>query len=376
MREAYARKVGALIYCLPSCRIDCAFAIGMCARCLTFPTAEMDAAADRVLVYLGTHRDRGLNFSRNASHGRELLAYSDSDWQVAHSTSGYVIFLGGSAVAYASKRQHCVALSSTEAEIMAASLAAAEIVHIRGLLREMGHDVSTPTVLYVDNEGAVALSNDMRSCNRSRHIERRYLRIREWVADGEIVVKYVATTANVADALTKPLDAATFTRHATVLMNLNCTPLPGKLQHSTFDIEAAYLKGEFEQHDAVFARPPKDWRHTVRGSPLVWKLKIPLYGEADAGRIWNRTLVRQLRAQRFVQSQFDPCYFRKVFADGKRVDILMYVDDGYVVTDDPKRADAELKILHAKFTLKRKPSDYFLGNNIAVANSATANQRP
>ena len=82
--------------------------------------------------------------------------------------------------------------------------------------------------------------------------------------------------------------------------------------------------------------------------------------------------MRQLRAQRFVQSQFDPCYFRKVFADGKRVDILMYVDDGYVVTDDPKRADAELKILHAKFTLKRKPSDYFLGNNIAVANSATA----
>ena len=131
--------------------------------------------------------------------------------------------------------------------------------------------------------------------------------------------------------------------------------------------ELAYLKGEFEQHESVYARPPKDWRHTVRGTPVVWKLKIPLYGEADAGRIWNRTLVRQLRAQRFVQSQFDPCYFRKLLTGGKRVDILMYVDDGYVVTNWSKAADAELKTLHAKFSLKRKPSDYFLGNNIAVA---------
>ena len=334
----------------------------------------MDAAADRILIYLGNHRDRGLNFSRAGSHGRQLCAYSDSDWQVAHSTSGFVIFLGGSAVAYSSKRQHCVALSSTEAEIMAASQAAAEIVHVRGLLREMGYDVSEPTTLYVDNESAVQLAKDMRACNRSRHIERRYLRVREWVADGEIVVKHIGTNDNVADALPKPLDAATFTRHVTKLMNLDASaPSPScALNHSTFDIEAAYLKGEFEQHETVYARPPKDWRHTVRGVAVVWKLKIPLYGEADAGRIWNRTLVRQLRAQRFVQSQFDPCYFRKSFPGGKRVDILMYVDDGYVVTNSTKAADAELAALHAKFTLKRKSSDYFLGNNIAVASESAA----
>ena len=279
-----------------------------------------------------------------------------------------MIFLGGSAVAYASKRQHSVALSSTEAEIMAASLAAAELVHVRGVLREMGYDVSKPTTLFVDNEGAVALSKDIRSCQRSRHIERRYLRIREWVADGEITVQYVATKENVADALTKPLDPATFRRHADKLMNMSVGPSPNDagLHHSVFDIEAAYLKGVFEQHERVYARPPLGWRHTIRGVPIVWLLKIPLYGEADAGRIWNRTLVRQLRAQQFTQSQFDPCYFRKI-VNGKRVDVLMYVDDGYVVANDKTLADRELVTLHNKFTLKRKPSDYFLGNNITVA---------
>ena len=252
---------------------------------------------------------------------------------------------------------------------MGASLAAAEIVNVRGLLREMGCDVSEPTVLYVDNLGAVALSKDQRSCQRSRHIERRYLRIREWVADGEIEVRYINSRDNCADALTKPLDAPTFARHCEKLMNLSATPSAStSFSHSVFDIEAAYLKGEFESGEVVYARPPPGWRHTIRGVPVVWRLKIPLYGEADAGRIWNRTLVKQLRdVQGFKQSEYDPCYFRMVLKNGRRVDILMYVDDGYVVTNSRAAADDALAVLHKKFKLSRKEAQYFLGNDLAVA---------
>ena len=65
--------------------------------------------------------------------------------------------------------------------------------------------------------------------------------------------------------------------------------------------------------------------------PVVWRLKVPLYGEADAGRIWNRTAVKQLvSVQGFTQSEYDPCYFFKVDGD-QRVDIVLYVDDGYVL---------------------------------------------
>eukprot|EP00965_Chrysotila_dentata_P114559 3786355-Pleurochrysis_carterae.AAC.1 len=49
--------------------------------------------------------------------GRQLIGYSDSDWAVAHSTTGFCIMYGGAAVSYGSKRQHCISLSSTEAEI-------------------------------------------------------------------------------------------------------------------------------------------------------------------------------------------------------------------------------------------------------------------
>ena len=117
---------------------------------------------------------------------------------------------------------------------MAASAAATEIVYQRGLLREMGVTLDSPTVLYVDNTSAIALVRNARSCVRTRHIERRFLKIRELVEDGHIELKYVNTPDNHADVLTKALPRADYERHK----------------------------------DAI--------------------LETPLYGHANAGRIWSR----------------------------------------------------------------------------------------
>ena len=117
-----------------------------------------------------------------------------------------------------SKRQQSISISTTEAEIMAASLAATEIVFMRNLLTEMGYDMSEPTVLWVDNMGAVEITKRRESLARSRHIERRYLKMQEWVAEGKIQVKYINTDENRADMFTKPLDRATFEKHASGIM--------------------------------------------------------------------------------------------------------------------------------------------------------------
>ena len=94
---------------------------------------------------------------------------------------------------------------------------------------------------------------------------------------------------------------------------------------------------------------------------------VPLYGEADAGRIWNRTLVRQLvTVQKFQQSEYDPCFFWKHLFDGTRMNVVMYVDDGYVTDSHSSLADAELEQLHAAFTITLKQAHFFLGNNIVV----------
>ena len=207
----YMSLVGALIYAAPCGRPDVAYAVGILARCLTFSTANLMGLAERVIVYLGQHADAGLVYDGTVPGADVLVGYSDSNWTTSHSTSGINVELANASVSYSSKRQQCVALSSCEAELIAASAAACEIVYLRGLLAEMGVPQHAPTVLYVDNQGAVELSKDAKSCHRSRHVLRRFFKVRELVHSGEIVVKWVDTNSNKADLLTKSTFApATF----------------------------------------------------------------------------------------------------------------------------------------------------------------------
>jgi len=110
-------------------------------------------------------------------------------------------------------------MSSTEAEIISASACALEIVYLRRLLEELGiHQAITK--LYVDNSGAVELSRDRKSCHRSRHVDRRYFKVRELAAEGVLRVEHIDTHNNSSDLLTKPLDAEKFFKHRRRLMNI------------------------------------------------------------------------------------------------------------------------------------------------------------
>ena len=103
---------------------------------------------------------------------------------------------------------------------MAAFVAANEIVHLRRLLRDFGVIINTPTTLYVDNTGAVELANNNRTTTKSRHIHRRFLVVRDYVEQGEIIVQHVATDLNTADIFTKPLFTEAFRRHVKTLFGI------------------------------------------------------------------------------------------------------------------------------------------------------------
>ena len=86
----------------------------------------------------------------------------DSDWagcpDSRRSTSGYVLVLNGAAVAWKSKRQSVVALSSAEAEFVAASAMVQEVNYIRRFLENLGFPQKLPAVVYEDNRTCVAWS--------------------------------------------------------------------------------------------------------------------------------------------------------------------------------------------------------------------------
>ena len=85
---------------------------------------------------------------------------------------------------------------------MAASQAATEIAHTREVLAELGMPQDAPTELYVDNSGAEALARERKVTHNSRHISRRYFKVREYQADGLLTVKHVNTSENPSDVLT------------------------------------------------------------------------------------------------------------------------------------------------------------------------------
>ena len=215
--KQYQSLVGALLYCATNTRPDVAYAVGLLCRAMARPTPALYEAAQRVLTYLVRHKGLGLRYEPD---GKPLEGMSDSDWAVRHSTTGWVFRLGAAAVSWASKRQPTIALSSCEAEIMAASEAAKEASYLDGFLAELGLKGDEPVSLAVDNTGARDLAYNPEHHTRTKHIERRHFFVRELVELGRVVVPFVASDRNLADFFTKPLSAKRFYPLRDLIMNV------------------------------------------------------------------------------------------------------------------------------------------------------------
>ena len=125
-------------------------------------------------------------------------------------------------VSWASKKQPTIALSSMEAELVAATEAAKEAVYLDSFVKELGCTSIQPQPIHlsVDNKAAIDSSYNPENHSRSRHIERKHYFIRELVEMGRIVVPYVNSTDNLADFFTKPLKPSRFFALRDRIMNV------------------------------------------------------------------------------------------------------------------------------------------------------------
>ena len=215
--QKFQSLVGGLLYCSTNTRPDIAFAVGMLCRTMSRPTPELLEAALRVLGYLYRTRDLGLNY---VAEMKPIAGMSDSDWAVKHSTSGWVFRYCRAAVSWGCEKQKSVALSSCEAEIMAASEAAKEAIYLKRFLEQFGlHKPDDPVSLGCDNQATINLAYNPEHHKRVKHIERRHFFIREKVEENMIEVPYVRTVDNIADFFTKPLPNDVFFRMRDAIMN-------------------------------------------------------------------------------------------------------------------------------------------------------------
>ena len=128
------------------------------------------------------------------------------------------------AISWASKKQPTIALSSTEAEVVAASEAAKEAVCLRNFLQELGEQDEAPTQLALDNQSAIAVSYNPELHSRMKHVARRHFFVRECVENLQLVVPFVRTHENLADFFTKPLEPKKFFELRNAIMNYKRQP--------------------------------------------------------------------------------------------------------------------------------------------------------
>ena len=203
---AMQQRIGCLMYAATSTRPDIAYAVHQLCKCMQKPTPDLMKEIDHLLSYLSRNASLGLTYTRE--HAR-LAGFSDASWEVASSTSGWFVLWQNAALVWGSRKQKCTALSTCEAELIALSEAAKDVVYLRKLVKGLDAPEPGPTDLATDSQSAKDVSYNPEHHDRMKHVQRRHFFVRDMVESFELQVPFVPTKLNAADILTKPMKNAT-----------------------------------------------------------------------------------------------------------------------------------------------------------------------
>ena len=201
----YASAVGSLMYAMVCTRPDIAHAVGIVSRFMSNPGKEHWAVVKWILRYLQGTSKMSLCFGK----GEPILdRFTDSDMvgdiDSRKSTYGYLITFAWGAMAWQSRLQKCVALSTTEAEFLVIIEACKELLWLKKFLQELGLEQER-YVLHCDSQSAIHLSKNSSFHSRSKHINVRYHWICDVLNDKLLQLEKVHTDENTLDMLTKAL---------------------------------------------------------------------------------------------------------------------------------------------------------------------------
>jgi len=206
----YSELIGSLLYLSVCTRPDIAQAVGALARYMSKPTTDHWTTAKGVLRYLAGTVAHGINYGPSES---ELEGYCDADYagdiDTRRSTTGYVFILNGGIISWSSRLQATVAVSTAEAEYMAAAQAVNEALWLRKLIADIKIPLKT-IQMYTDNQAALTLLKNPIASARSKHIDIVYHFARERVARKEVKFEYCPTSVMIADIMTKALAESKF----------------------------------------------------------------------------------------------------------------------------------------------------------------------
>eukprot|EP00268_Persea_americana_P015414 TRINITY_DN17101_c0_g1_i5.p1 TRINITY_DN17101_c0_g1~~TRINITY_DN17101_c0_g1_i5.p1 ORF type:complete len:525 (+),score=94.13 TRINITY_DN17101_c0_g1_i5:1509-3083(+) len=205
----FRQLVGSLFF-LTITRPDITFSVGVVSQFMEKPCEGHLITAKRILHYDNGTLNFGLLYKQHVSFS--LSGFVDADWagdvNDRRSTTGYCFNTGSAAVSWCSKKQTTVALSSCEAEYMAATMATQECIWLKRLIQDLVSVFNLPVPIYCDNESAIKLAGNPVFHARTKHIETHYHFVREKVLTEDVELQKIQTEDQVADIFTKALAKA------------------------------------------------------------------------------------------------------------------------------------------------------------------------
>ena len=169
-----------------------------------------------------------LTYRKSESIQLEIVGFSDSDFggcqDTRRSTSGYVFLLAGGAISWKSVKQTLIASSTMAAEFVACFEASNQGLWLRNFVTGLRilEGIERPLKIYCDNNSAVMYSNNNRSSSKSKHIDIKFLAVKERIQSGQICIEHIGTNSMVADPLTKGLAPKVFHEHTARMGVMSC----------------------------------------------------------------------------------------------------------------------------------------------------------
>lgn len=220
--KPYRELIGSLMYLMLGSRPDLCFSINYFSRFQNCYSDQLWNYLKHVLRYLKGTIDYGLTYKKS-NDNVNLIAYVDSDWggdtKDRRSVSGYLFKMNDNIIQWSTKKQTCVALSTTESELIALCACTSEGLWLKKILVDLKCNIQN-FVVNEDNQGCISIIINPERNARVKHIDIKYNFICEKVKSKEMIVKYVSTENQIADVLTKALLKCKFAKFRDLLVTV------------------------------------------------------------------------------------------------------------------------------------------------------------
>lgn len=252
MGFSYRMLLGELIWAYVIVRLDIGYAMSLLSRYAEYPAKVHYTGLKSVTRYLRETKDRQIIYWRkepliglppgtfvpyeippdvlypfppdpylvtadvDASHATDIAS--------RRSTGGHIVMIFAAAVLWQAKLQATMATSSTESEFMQAVTACKGVLFIRHIMNELRRMQKGPSPINEDNMACIMMVNQRRPTTRTRHIDIQWFAIQQWKEEGKIIMQYISTHINSADATTKALGWVLHNKHSFRSMGLYGSP--------------------------------------------------------------------------------------------------------------------------------------------------------